>query len=160
MNFVLELLKACWQNARDQYFLILRVAFESMNSNELEEGRELLVDFAKRGGVVPAVVQDIADGRILMLAYVNRPALEATVEKGMATFWSTSRNELWTKGETSGDFLKIIDIYIDCDQDALIYRVEPQGGGACHTRDPASGQTRISCFYRKLNHADGHLQPV
>ncbi len=59
----------------------------------------------------------------------------------MATFWSTSRNELWTKGETSGDFLKIIDIYIDCDQDALIYRVEPQGGGACHTRIRRRGQT-------------------
>ncbi len=131
-----------------------------MDRNELEEGRELLIDFAKRGGVVPVVVQDIADGRILMLAYVNRQALETTLEKGMATFWSTSRNELWTKGETSGDFLKIVDIYIDCDQDALIYRVELQGGGSCHTRDPVSGQTRASCFYRKLNKADGHLQPV
>lgn len=131
-----------------------------MERRGLEEGRELLIDFAKRGGVVPAVVQDIADGRILMLAYVNNQALEATLEKGIATFWSTSRNELWTKGETSGDFLKIIDIYTDCDQDALIYRVEPQGGGACHTRDPASGQTRTSCFYRKLNQSDGTLQPV
>lgn len=131
-----------------------------MERSGLEEGRELLIDFAKRGGVVPAVVQDIADGRILMLAYVNNQALEATLEKGMATFWSTSRNELWTKGETSGDFLKIIDIYTDCDQDALIYRVEPQGGGACHTLDPASGQTRASCFYRKLNQSDGTLQPV
>ncbi|MBD1400105.1 phosphoribosyl-AMP cyclohydrolase [Pelovirga terrestris] len=131
-----------------------------MGTSGLEEGRELLIDFAKRGGIVPAVVQDITDGRILMLAYVNRQALEVTLQKGMATFWSTSRNELWTKGETSGDFLKIIDIYIDCDQDALIYRVEPQGGGACHTRDPASGRTRVSCFYRKLNPADGSLQPV
>jgi phosphoribosyl-AMP cyclohydrolase len=130
-----------------------------MDKGELEEGRELLIDFAKRGGVVPAVVQDIADGRILMLAYVNRQALDTTLEKGMATFWSTSRNELWTKGETSGDYLKIIDIYVDCDQDALIYRVEPQGSGACHTRNPVSGKTRVSCFYRKLNLTDGRLQP-
>ncbi|MFO7765645.1 MAG: phosphoribosyl-AMP cyclohydrolase [Pelovirga sp.] len=131
-----------------------------MDKKMLEEGSELLIDFDKRGGFVPAVVQDVADGRILMLAYVNRLALQTTLEKGMATFWSTSRNELWTKGETSGDFLKIVDIYTDCDQDALIYRVQPQGGGACHTRDPQSGRTRSSCFYRKLNLSDGSLQAL
>jgi phosphoribosyl-AMP cyclohydrolase len=129
-----------------------------MDRGRLEEGRKLCIDFAKRGGVVPTVVQDVADGRILMLAYVNRQALEVSLEKGMATFWSTSRDELWTKGETSGDYLKIVDIYIDCDQDALIYRVEPQGGGACHTRNPESGKTRSSCFYRKLNLTNGSLQ--
>lgn len=129
-----------------------------MDKKMLEEGSKLLIDFDKRGGFVPAVVQDVTDGRILMLAYVNRLALQTTLEKGMATFWSTSRNELWTKGETSGDFLKIVDIYTDCDQDALIYRVQPQGGGACHTRDPQSGRTRSSCFYRKLNLSDGNLQ--
>lgn len=131
-----------------------------MDKKVLEEGSEMLLDFDKRGGFVPTVVQDIADGRILMLAYVNQQALQTTLEKGMATFWSTSRNELWTKGETSGDFLKIVDIYTDCDQDALIYRVEPQGGGACHTKDPQSGRTRSSCFYRKLNLADGSLQAL
>ncbi len=116
----------------------------------LEEGTELLIDFEKRGGLIPAVVQDVADGRILMVAYVNPEALKVTLEKGMATFWSTSRNELWTKGETSGDFLKIVEILTDCDQDALIYRVEPQGGGACHTKDPETGKTRETCFYRKF----------
>ena len=131
-----------------------------MNKKMLEEGSEPLIDFAKRGGFVPVIVQDVADGRILMLAYVNQQALQATLEKGLATFWSTSRNELWTKGETSGDYLKIIDIYTDCDQDAVIYRVVPQGGGACHTKDPESGQTRASCFYRKLNLTDGSLQLV
>lgn len=131
-----------------------------MDKNVLEEGTELLIDFAKRGGLVPAVVQDVADGRILMLAYVNEQALEATLKKGMATFWSTSRNELWTKGETSGDYLKIVEVYTDCDQDALVYRVEPQGGGACHTKDPQSGHTRSSCFYRKVNRTDGYLQPI
>lgn len=131
-----------------------------MDKNVLEEGTGLAIDFAKRGGFVPTVVQDAADGRILMLAYVNELALKTTLEKQMATFWSTSRNELWTKGETSGDFLKIVEILTDCDQDALIYRVLPQGGGACHTRDAQSGKTRSSCFYRKLDFTDQSLQPV
>ena len=76
----------------------------------------------------------------------------------MATFWSTSRNELWTKGETSGDFLKIIEILTDCDQDALVYRVEPQGAGACHTKDREKGVARKSCFYRRLNLATRRLE--
>ena len=126
----------------------------------MEEGSELTVDFVKRGGLVPAVVQDVADGRILMLAYVNELALKTTFEKGMATFWSTSRDELWTKGETSGDFLKIVEILTDCDQDALVYRVEPQGGGACHTRSPETGQTRETCFYRKVDLKDQTLKKI
>lgn len=131
-----------------------------MSRELLEEGRELLIDFEKRGGLIPAVVQDVNDGRVLMLAYVNQLALEATLEKGMATFWSTSRNELWTKGETSGDYLKIVEILIDCDQDALVYRVAPQGGGACHTKNPESQLTRSTCFYRKVNLADKILEMV
>ena len=122
-----------------------------MDKKQLEEGNELAVDFVKRGGMVPCVVQDVSDGGILMLAYVNELALATTFDKGMATFWSTSRNELWTKGETSGDFLKIVDVLTDCDQDALVYSVEPQGAGACHTKDPASGVARKSCFYRKVD---------
>jgi len=131
-----------------------------MDKKVLEEGTELLIDFDKRGGLIPAVVQDVADGRILMVAYVNELALRTTFEKGMATFWSTSRDELWTKGETSGDFLKIVDIFTDCDQDALIYQVEPQGGGACHTKDPETGKTRETCFYRKVDLGDKSLKMV
>ena len=131
-----------------------------MDKKVLEEGSELLIDFEKRGEFVPAVVQDVADGRILMVAYVNELALKTTFEKGMATFWSTSRNELWTKGETSGDFLKIVEILTDCDQDALVYRVEPQGGGSCHTKDPDTGKTRASCFYRKVDLVEQSLQYV
>ena len=131
-----------------------------MDKKVLEEGTELLINFDKRGGLIPAVVQDVTDGRILMVAYVNELALRTTFEKGMATFWSTSRDELWTKGETSGDFLKIVDIFTDCDQDALIYQVEPQGGGACHTKDPETGKTRETCFYRKVNLGDKSLQMV
>lgn len=122
-----------------------------MDKKMLEEGSEVCIDFEKRGGLVPGIVQDARDGRVLMLAYINKQAYETTLEKGMATFWSTSRNELWTKGETSGDFLKIVEILTDCDQDALIYKVEPQGGGACHTKDPETGKTRETCFYRKVD---------
>jgi len=122
-----------------------------MDKKQLEEGTELAIDFVKREGLVPCVVQDVANGQILMLAYVNQQAMDTTLEKGMATFWSTSRNELWTKGETSGDFLKIVEILTDCDQDALLYRVEPQGAGACHTRNQESGIARKSCFYRKVD---------
>jgi len=131
-----------------------------MDKKQLEEGSEISLAFEKRGGLVPAVVQDVSDGRVLMLAYVNAEAFATTLEKGMATFWSTSRNELWTKGETSGDFLKIVDILTDCDQDALIYQVEPQGGGACHTKSPETGKTRETCFYRKLDLASKTLLPA
>lgn len=122
-----------------------------MDKKLLEEGSEVCIDFEKRGGFVPAIVQDAKGGRVLMLAYVNQLAYETTLEKGMATFWSTSRNELWTKGETSGDFLKIVAVLTDCDQDALIYKVEPQGGGSCHTKDAETGKTRETCFYRQVD---------
>ena len=131
-----------------------------MDKKMLEEGSEISIEFEKRGGLIPAIVQDVKDGRVLMLAYVNAEAFETTLKKGMATFWSTSRNELWTKGETSGDFLKIVDILTDCDQDALIYRVEPQGGGSCHTKNPETGKTRETCFYRKMDLANQTLIPA
>jgi phosphoribosyl-AMP cyclohydrolase len=129
-----------------------------MAQNELEEGNDLTVDYAKRNGLVPCVVQDVRDEQILMLAYVNDLALSATFDKGLATFWSTSRNELWTKGETSGDYLKIVEVLIDCDQDSLIYRVERQGAGVCHTTDPSTDEARKSCFYRKVEMATRTLR--
>ncbi len=122
-----------------------------MDKTNLEEGLALSINFEKRGGLVPGVVQDVRDGGILMLAYVNEAALRKTLDSGMATFWSTSRNELWTKGETSGDYLKIVDVLVDCDQDALVYRVQPQGRGACHTKDTETGDTRKTCFYRSVD---------
>jgi len=127
---------------------------------KIEEGSAFSPGFTRRGGLLPVIVQDAGDRRILMLAYANETALRETMKSGLATFWSTSRNELWKKGETSGDHLKVVDIFVDCDQDALIYLVEPQGDGACHTKDPATGKTRRSCFYRKLNPATGGLTPA
>jgi len=131
-----------------------------MDRTALEEGSALGIDFDKRGSLVPAVVQHAGDGRVLMLAYVNEAALEKTLESGMATFWSTSRNELWTKGETSGDFLAIVEILVDCDQDALVYRVEPKGAGACHTKNPHTGRARGSCFYRRIDLASRALSKI
>lgn len=106
-------------------------------------------DFEKRGGLVPAVVQDAETEQVLMLGWVNEEAWIQTLSSRRATFWSTSRNELWEKGATSGDWLKVVEIRVDCDDDTVLYRVEPQGKGACHTKN-LQGLTRASCFYRKL----------
>ena len=88
--------------------------------DQLENGLELIIQFDKRGGLVPVVVQDAASMQILMLAYANKEAVDTTMKTGYATFWSTSRKELWTKGLTSGDMLEIEGVLIDCDQDALV----------------------------------------
>ena len=117
---------------------------------KIEETQELTLNFNKRGGLLPVIVQDAETLQILMLGYANQAAFNETLNLGLATFWSTSRQELWTKGKTSGDYLKIEEIRTDCDQDALIYLVTPKGEGACHTKN-SQGLTRKSCFYRKLN---------
>lgn len=93
-------------------------------------------------GLVPAVVQDARTGQVLMLAYMNRDALERTLSTGESWFWSRSRGELWHKGETSGNTQRVLEVRYDCDSDALLLLVEP-AGPACHT-------WRRSCFYRRL----------
>ena len=125
--------------------------------NELEEELILNPQFSKRGGILPVVVQETSTGQILMLASINEEALNKTLETQLATFWSTSRNTLWTKGETSGDMLKIDNILIDCDQDALIYQVTLLGEGVCHTYN-RNGNHRKACFYRELNTNQKDLQ--
>ena len=85
-----------------------------------------------------------------MVGYVNELALQKSLEKQMATFWSTSRNTLWTKGETSGDYLQLHEVWVDCDQDAILFRVTMMGEGVCHTKD-AAGHARPSCFYRRVD---------
>ena len=101
------------------------------------------LDFDRAGGLVPAVVQDEETGEVLMLAYINRTAWERTLETGKATFWSRSRQSLWVKGETSGNFQEVKEIRIDCDLDAVVLKVRQRGGAACHTG-------YRSCFYRKV----------
>ena len=125
--------------------------------NHLEEGLTLDPQFAKRGGLLPVAVQETSTGQILMLASVNEEAFKKTLETKLATFWSTSRNKLWTKGETSGDLLKMDKILIDCDQDALVYQVTLLGQGVCHTYD-SKGDHRKACFYRELNTDQTDLQ--
>ena len=101
-------------------------------------------------GLVTAVATDAATGELLMVAHMNAEALAATLGSGEATFWSRSRNRLWKKGETSGHVLRVVEVRIDCDQDALWLRVEP-AGPACHTG--ARG-----CFFRRIE--DGRLVAV
>jgi phosphoribosyl-ATP pyrophosphohydrolase/phosphoribosyl-AMP cyclohydrolase len=92
----------------------------------------MTIDFEKMGGLVPAVIQDIHTRRVLMLGFMNREAYERTVDSGLVTFFSRSRQQLWTKGETSGNFLRLVSISEDCDHDALLVEVEP-AGPVCHT---------------------------
>jgi len=98
------------------------------------------VQFDERG-LVPAIVQDDATGDVLMLAWMNAESLAATFAQGRTVFWSRSRNELWRKGDTSGDHQYVRSAAYDCDGDALLFRVEQVGNGACHTGE-------YSCFHR------------
>jgi phosphoribosyl-AMP cyclohydrolase len=105
--------------------------------------RDFVLDSAKfdEKGLVTAVAQDADTGEVLMLAYMNRESLEMTLSTGIMTYWSRSRNKLWIKGETSGHTQQVVEARIDCDGDALLFKVQ-QKGGACHTG-------YRSCFYRK-----------
>lgn len=101
------------------------------------------VDFEKGGGLVPAIAQDVRTGKVLMMAYMNKEALEATLKEGRAVYWSRSRKELWRKGDTSGDIQVVKEVLVDCDEDTILLLVEQRGKGACHTR-------RWTCFFRRL----------
>ena len=95
------------------------------------------------------VVQNAITGDVLLLAYGNKESIEASLKEQKAFFWSTSRNELWCKGESSGDYLDLLEIRVNCEQNSLLYRVIPRTGGVCHTQD-REGKTRKSCFYRRI----------
>jgi len=91
------------------------------------------LDFEKMGGLLPAVVQDSDDGAILMLGFMNAQALEKTLQEGYVTFFSRTRNQLWTKGESSGNRLRVLSAHTDCDRDTLLLRVQVEGAGVvCH----------------------------
>jgi phosphoribosyl-AMP cyclohydrolase len=136
-----------------------------MSDKQLEEGSQLSLDFTKlrkvasgKEDVIPAVAQDAATGEVLILGYANRLALETALRERKAVFWSTSRNELWIKGLTSGDFLELLEVRVNCEQNSILYRVRPAGQGACHTKG-ADGRARSGCYYRRLR-ADGTLEPA
>jgi len=102
-----------------------------------------MLNFAKMGGLVPAIVQDAASGEVLMLAFMNPEAWERTLATGEAHYFSRTRNTIWHKGDTSGHVQRLKEILIDCDDDTVLLKVEQVGGAACHTG-------YRSCFYRRL----------
>lgn len=107
--------------------------------------KELLeqIDFDKGGGLITTIAQDVANGEILMVAYMNRESLTRTLEIGEAVYWSRSRQRLWYKGEESGNVQRVQELYLDCDGDAILLKVEQIGGAACHTG-------KRSCFFRQI----------
>lgn len=105
------------------------------------------LDFKKTGGLIPAIVQEYRTGEVLMLAYMNAEAWEATLKTGKATYYSRSRKTLWVKGETSGNVQLVKEIRIDCDNDTLLLKVDQIGEAACHTG-------YVSCFHRKVEKND------
>ena len=124
--------------------------------NQLEEGTELTLDFKKLAkvaeagqDVVPVVLQHAETGDVLFIGYANDLALRETFATQSAVLWSTSRNELWHKGATSGDVLDLVDVRVNCEQNSLLYRVIPRRGGVCHTKDE-NDNTRMSCYYRRV----------
>jgi phosphoribosyl-AMP cyclohydrolase len=105
---------------------------------------EPTIDFAKMDGLAPGIVQDARTGKVLMLGFLNEESWRKTKETGFVTFWSRTRQKLWMKGETSGNRLRIVEVSTDCDQDAILFRVEVEGDGlVCH-------EGTVSCFTRPL----------
>ncbi len=126
-----------------------------MALNLVEESNQFQPDFKKLAyfnhmDVLPVVVQHFKTKDILILAYVNELALNEAIRQKKAVFWSTSRNELWVKGATSGDFLQLNEVRVNCEQNSLLYLVTPVQGGVCHTKDE-DGNARLTCFYRRVN---------
>ena len=105
---------------------------------------ETIIDFAKMDGLVPGIVQDARTGEVLMVGFLNDESYRKTLDTGFVTFWSRTRQKLWTKGETSGNRLRVINAATDCDQDTLLFRVHVEGDGlVCH-------EGTISCFTRPI----------
>ncbi|PIE36371.1 phosphoribosyl-AMP cyclohydrolase [candidate division KSB3 bacterium] len=131
--------------------------------NQLEEGKILQLDFQKlkkiaQGGnnVLPVAVQNFDTKEVILIAYVNEEALDATLDTKIATFWSTSRNELWIKGKTSGETFEVFGVYVNCEQNSLVYTVRPTRGGICHTKN--KNREPRNCYYRQINFETRELE--
>ena len=131
----------------------------------LEEGAELTLDFDKLASiaetgsaVLPCAVQNADTGEVILVAYVNEQALRVAIETRSAVVWSTSRNELWEKGKSSGETFELVEVRVNCEQNSLVYRVRPNRGGICHTTN-AEGAAR-NCYYRTLNLDTGRLENI
>ena len=134
-----------------------------MSNVNIEETDKLMLDFFKIAkiaekckDVIPAAVQDADTREVILIAYVNERALKNTIETGIATFWSTSRNELWIKGKESGNTYSIKDIFVNCEQNSLVYTVKANRGGICHTNNK-NGEPR-NCYYRKIDFQTSKLE--
>jgi len=127
----------------------------------VEDTSKLSLDFDKLAkvaevpGVLPCAVQNADTNEVILVAYVNQEALAKSIEARSAVFWSTSRNELWEKGRTSGETFDLVEVRVNCEQNSLLYRVRPRRGGICHTTN-AAGRPR-NCFYRRLDLESGNL---
>ena len=126
------------------------------DANDLEEGTTQLLDFDKVGKigrnghrVIPVVLQEADSGEVLFVGYANDEAFRMTLELGSAVLYSTSRDEVWHKGATSGDTLSLVDVRVNCEQNSLLYRVRRDGRGCCHTLDE-NNATRAGCYYRTV----------
>lgn len=108
------------------------------------DSTEIMIDFAKAGGMVAGIVQDAISNEVLMLGFLNEESYRRTLETGFVTFWSRTRSKLWMKGETSGNRLRVISASTDCDSDALLFRVQVEGDGlVCH-------EGTVSCFTKPI----------
>jgi len=141
---------------------------QQSNVELLEEGTTAMLDFNRLGrlgkqgqAVVPVAIQNADSLEMLYIGYVNEHALIETLGSKRVVLWSTSRNALWKKGATSGDFLDLVEVRVNCEQNSLLYLVRPVQNGACHTRDK-QGETRSSCYYRRVVLRDDalHLEPI
>ncbi|TAN37698.1 MAG: phosphoribosyl-AMP cyclohydrolase [Verrucomicrobia bacterium] len=129
---------------------------------ELEEGLELKLDFSKlekavgqSKGIIPVAVQHADTNEVILVAYTNELAFRKTIATKSLVLWSTSRNELWEKGKTSGETFDLVEARVNCEQNSLLYRVRPRRGAICHTKNKA-GVPR-NCYYRKIDLASGKL---
>lgn len=125
-------------------------------SKELEEGLELTLDWKKlekavegTKGIIPVAVQHADTKEVILVAYINELAFKESLKRKMLVLWSSSRQELWVKGLTSGETFALLDAYVNCEQNSLLFVVRPNRGGICHTKNK-NGEPR-NCYYRKIN---------
>ena len=129
----------------------------------LEEAGELKLDWQKlekavasSPGILPVAVQNADTNEVILVAYTNELAFRTSLKTRSLVLWSTSRNELWEKGKTSGETFDLLEVRVNCEQNSLLYRVRPRRGGICHTKNK-KGEPR-NCYYRKLDIDNGRLQ--
>tara|TARA_Y200000002_G_C22250842_1_gene483707 strand:- start:48 stop:464 length:417 start_codon:yes stop_codon:yes gene_type:complete len=129
-------------------------------SRELEEGLELVLDWQKlekavagTKGIIPVAVQDVDSREVILVAYINQLAFEESLKRKILVLWSSSRQELWVKGATSGETFALVEAYVNCEQNSLLFVVRPERGGICHTKNN-QGKPR-NCYYRRIDITNG-----